>query len=253
MKTLKTTSLLAIILLLTPILSISQDNQAFWVHADKVKPSKQADYEKVSKEFIEACKKYDIKNYDWAAARIDDGTYLNISPITNMADLDKNSLAPLVEKMGEEKFRALFSRFNECYDQHGSYIVHLINDLSYMPNGLTPNTPGQDYRKWHFLYVTPSNAPLLGAKIKEIKELYAKKGAKEYFRIYRSGFGIMGDYFLATISAKDEQSYAKTSDETEALLGDEGKKLFAEMFELLDKYEVKSGNMRPDLGYTAKQ
>lgn len=252
-KTLKTTFLLAIILLLTPMISISQNNQSFWIHADQVKPSKQADYEQVAKDFIEACTKYNLKDSDWSTARIDDGTYLTITPISNMADLDKNTLAPLFEKMGEEKFRSIFKRFNECYDKHGDYIVTLNSDLSYMPNGLTINTEGQNYRKWHFLYVTPSNSQALREKIKAIKDLYAKKGAKEYFRIYRSGFGTMGEYYLAVISAKDEQSYAKLGDENEALLGDEGKKLFAEMFSLLDRYESKTGVMRPDLGYTAKQ
>ena len=57
MKTLKTTFLLAIVLLLTPMISISQNNQSFWIHADQVKPSKQADYEQVAKDFIEACTK----------------------------------------------------------------------------------------------------------------------------------------------------------------------------------------------------
>src|SRR5690606_35712823 len=110
--------------------------------------------------------------------------------------------------------------------------------------------PGQNYRKWHFLYVTPSNAAALRAKIKEIKELYVKKGSKEYYRIYRSGFGTMGDYFLATVSAKDEQSYSIVSDQNDKLLGEEGKKLFTEMSMLLYKYEVKTGVMRPELGYT---
>lgn len=249
MKTLKTTIVLAVLLVLTSTISNAQ-NQSFWIHADQVKPSKQAAYEQVTKDFIAACKEHDIKDSNWATARVNDGTYLSISPIANMADLDKNPLAPLMEKMGEEKFRDIFKRFNECYDKHGDYMVHLINDLSYMPNGLTPNTPGQNYRKWHFLYVTPSNGAALRAKLKDIKDLYEKKGSKENFRIYRSGFGTMGDYFLATISAKDEQSYAKLSSENDLLLGEEGKKLFGEMFLLLDKYEVKTGEMRPDLGYT---
>ncbi|WP_163514625.1 hypothetical protein [Gelidibacter japonicus] len=249
MKTFKTTIALAILLILSSTNSNSQ-NQSFWIHADQVKPSKQAMYEQVTKDFIEACKKHDLKDSNWSTARVDDGTYLSITPIANMADLDKNPLAPLMEKMGEEKFRDIFKRFNECYDQHGDYIVHLISDLSYMPNGLTPDTPGQNYRKWHFLYVTPSNVAALRSKIKEIKNLYEKKGSKEYFRIYRSGFGTMGDYFLATVSAKDEQSYSMTSDQNDVLLGEEGKKLFTEMSMLLDRYELKTGEMKPELSYT---
>lgn len=251
MKTLKTTFVSAILIFLIPMIASAQGNQAFWIHADQVKPSMTNEYEKVSKDFIAACTKYDLKDADWSTAHIDDGTYLSITPIKNMADLDKNTLAPLAEKMGNENFRAIFERFNKCYDKHGDYIVVLNSELSYMPNGLTINTEGKNYRKWHFLYVTPENVQNLSGKIKELKALYEKKGAKEHFRIYRAGFGTMGDYFLAVVSAKDAQDYANQSDANDALLGEEGKKLFEEMFKYVAKYESKTGTMRPDLSYSA--
>ncbi|NEW78157.1 MAG: hypothetical protein GZ086_01780 [Gelidibacter sp.] len=253
MKTLNTTLLLAITLLLTPIISNAQGNQAYWIHEDQVKPSKTGEYEKVSKDFIEACKKHDLKDADWVTAQMDDGTYLTLTAIQNMSDLDKNSLAPLAEKMGNENFRAIFERFNKCYDKHGDYVLVLNSDLSYMPTGLTINTEGKNYRKYHFLYVTPENVQNLRGKIKELKALYEKKGAKEHFRIYRAGFGTMGDYFLAVVSAKDAQDYARQSDENDVILGEDGKKLFEDMFKYVEKYESKTGGMRPDLSYSASK
>ena len=256
MKNLKFITLLFAMALLPTNSLFSQStnaNQAFWVHEDQVKPSMFKEYEVVTKDFIAACKEHDLKDANWSTARLDDGTYLTISPINNMADLDKNPLAPLVEKMGEEKFRAIFNRFDKCYDVHRNYMVHLINDMSYMPNGLSANTPGEDYRKWHFLHVTPENVVNLRNKLMEIKDLYAKKGAPEHFRVYRNGFGTAGDYYLVVISAKDAQSYIKTSDETEVLLGAEGEKLFDGMMQYVHEYEPITGSMRPDLGYTAKQ
>lgn len=231
--------------------NLFSQNQAYWVHEDQVKPSMLKEYEAVSKDFVEASKEHNLQDAYWATAHIDGGTYLTISPIDNMADLDKNPLAPLAEKMGEEKFMVLFDRFNECYDTHRDYVVHLIDDLSYMPNGLTTNTVGEDYRKWHFFHVTPQNVTSLRDKIKEIKALYEKKDAKQHYRIYRNGFGSNGDYYLAVISAKDAQSYAKTSAETDELLGEEGESLFDEMMQYVHKYETKTGRMRPDLAYTA--
>ncbi len=255
MKTIKFITIATLGLLLQSSILFAQDtkNQMFWIHVDEVKPSMIAEYEAVGKDFVEACKKHDLKDADFTVASVSDGSYLSISPIENMADLDKNTLAPLSAKMGEENFNDIFKRFNKCYDTHYDHVVHLISDLSYMPNGLTTNTVGQDYRKWHYLYVTPENAQNLRAKIKDIKALYEKKNAKEYVRIYRSGFGVKDGYYLAVISAKDEASYAKTNDETDALFGEEGKKLFAEMMKYVDRYEVKTGRMRPDLGYVAKK
>lgn len=255
MKAVKLICLLFALLVLLPNGLFAQNanaNQAFWVHEDQVKPSMMKEYEAVTKDFIAECKKHDIRDADWTTARIDDGTYLNISPIRNMADLDKNTLAPLSEKMGEDNFRAIFNRFDKCYDTHRSYVVHLISNMSYMPDGLSTNTPGEDYRRWHFLHVTPQNVANLRNKMMELKDLYEKKGSKEHFRVYRNGFGSPGDYYLVVISAKDGQSYEKTSDETYKLLGAEGEKLFGDLMQYVQKYETKSGWMRPDLAYTAK-
>lgn len=253
----KTTSLLPLFVALFSlqttnlIAQATNENQAFWVHEDKVKPSMLTEYEAVTKDFIAACKEHGLKDASFTTASLDDGTYLSISPVTKMADLDKNPLAPLAEKMGEEKFGQIFTRFNKCYDSHRDYIVHLISEMSYMPNGLTTNTPGKEYRKWHFLHVTPENVVNLRNKMLEIKELYEKKESKEHFRVYRNGFGSDGDYYLVVISAKDAQSYAQTSDETERVLGKEGEKLFDEMMKYVHKYESKTGRMRPDLAYAS--
>tara|TARA_R110002020_G_scaffold5516_8_gene22920 strand:- start:948 stop:1715 length:768 start_codon:yes stop_codon:yes gene_type:complete len=252
METVKFIALFVAIVLLNTNELLAQNGsttQAFWIHEDQVKPAMLKEYEAVTKDFIKACKEHNLKDADWTTARIDGGTYLTIAPINSMADFDKNPMAPLAEKMGEENFRAIFSRFDKCYDTHRNYMVHLINDMSYMPNGLTTNTEGEDYRKWHFFHVTPQNVTNLRNKMKEIKSLYETKGATQHFRIYRNGFGSTGDYYLVVISAKDAQSYAKTSEETDKLLGEEGEKLFDDLMQYVHKYESKTGRMRPDLAY----
>ena len=78
-----------------------------------------------------------------------------------------------------------------------------------------------------------------------------EKILEEYYRIYHNGFGNMGDYYVAVLSAKDAADYAKKSAENDSLLGEEGKKLFEEIFEYVLKYEVETGEMKPDLGYTS--
>lgn len=224
-------------------------NQAFWIHEDRVKPSMMAEYEKVSKDFVETCKKYALKDVEWATASMDDGTYLYISPIQSMADIEKNSFEPLKEAMGDEEFSKIFKDFDKCYDAHGDYVTVLDSELSYMPEGLVTDTPGKNYRVWHRLDVTPSNIQNIQGKMKELKSLFANKGSKMYYRIYRSGFGNVGNYYVAVISAKDAQDYDRMSEENDQLLGEEGQKLFQEMFNYVDKYSVKRGGMRQDLAY----
>lgn len=236
---------------MTPGLALAQGekNQAYYVHEDQVKPSMIQKYNEVSKDFMEACKKHKLEGASWQVASTSTGRYFNISPIENMAELDKNVFEPLSDKMGEDAFKDLFRRFNECYDKHGDYVIYLNKELTYMPEGISTTTEGQNYRKWHFLNVTPSNLQNLKGKLKELKALYAKKGSKEYYRIYHNGFGTMGDYYLAVISAVDEEDYAKKSKANEALLGEEGKKLFGELFGYVLKYETETGEMHPDLAY----
>ena len=254
MRTLKTIFLIAAVLLLIPNTAQAQEskNQAFYVHEDQVKPSMTQKYEKISKEFMEACKKHNLQDISWQVASTSTGRYFNISPIENMAELDKNVMAPLSEKMGKEAFGDIFKRFNECYDKHGDYIVYLNEELTYMPEGINTATEGQNYRKWHYLHVTPGNIQNLKGKLKELKALFAQKGSKEYYRIYHNGFGNMGDYYLAVLSAVDAEDAIKKSKENQELLGEEGKKLFDEVFSFVNKYEVESGGMHPELAYSSE-
>lgn len=253
MKTKKLNFILSIVLLMPLAFSQAQEskNQAFYIHEDQVKPSKVQEYEQVSKEFAEACKTHKLPDVSWMTAATATGRYLTIAPIENMAELDKNVFTPLMEKMGEDAFTDIFKRFNACYDKHGDYVVYLNKELTYMPEGISTTTEGENYRKWHFLHVAPNNIQNLKGKLKELKALFEKKGSKEYYRIYHNGFGNMGDYYVAVIAAKNAEDYAKKSTANDVLIGEEGKKLFAEMFKYVLKYEVESGEIRPDLSYTA--
>ena len=250
MKNLKTTMLIAT-LMLTANLALNAQNQKFSIHADYVKPSMESEYVEISKAFVAECKKYNLQNADWTQLRLDNGAYLTFEAIPNMAALDVNYYAPLSDKMGAANFQALLDRFSKCYDRHGSYIITRIENLTYMPDGARAAQEGQNYRKYHYLYVTPSTSKMITEKMKAVKDLFAKKGSKEYYRVYHSGFGTLGEFFLVVISAKDELSYAKQSNDNDALIGDEGKKLLDDLFENISRYDQVTGYILPDLSYTA--
>jgi len=228
-------------------------NQAFWIHEDQVKPSMMAEYEKASKDLVEACKENKVANIQWSVASMDDGTFLSITPIENIADIQNMNFNDLKAKVGEESFNKMFENFNKCYDKHGDYVTILISALSYMPDGLTTNTPGEDYRVWHRMEVTPANMQMVQNKMKDLKNLFVAKNSKMHYRIYRSGFGNVGDSYVAVISAKDAVDYDNKSAENDKILGEEGQKLFNEMFEYVDAYQVKRGAMKPELAYQGPQ
>lgn len=242
-----------LIALIMSITAFAQEgsNQAFWIHEDQVKPSMMSEYMKTSKDLVEACKKNNVKDIQWSVASMDDGTFLSITPIKDLADIQNMNFSDLREKVGDDTFNKMFENFNKCYDNHGDYVTVLVPSLSYMPDGLSTTTPGKEYRVWHRMDVTPANMQKVQSKMKELKDLFASKNSKMHYRIYRSGFGNVGDYFVAVISAENAMDYDRMSAENDKLMGQEGQKLFDEMFEYVDAYSVKRGSMRPDLSYQA--
>ncbi len=225
------------------------NNQSFWIHEDQVKPAMMSEYMETSRNLVDACKKNNVKNIQWSVASMDDGTFLAITPIKDLADIQNMNFNDLREKVGDETFTKMFENFNKCYDNHGDYVTTLLPSLSYMPDGLSTTTPGKEYRVWHRMDVTPANMQKVQSKMKELKDLFASKNSKMHYRIYRSGFGNVGDYFVAVVSAKDAMDYDRMSAENDQLMGEEGQKLFDEMFDYVDAYSVKRGSMRPDLSY----
>lgn len=249
MKIFKTTIVLALILLLIPTLSYSQNIQAFWVHEDQVKPGMSSEYESITKEFNEISKKNDFKA-NWSVAQMTNGKYLTITPIEKLGDIDDFSMAELSKKVGEEKFKSYFDRYNKCYDIHGSYVTLLNNDLSYMPDGMSTTQEGKEYRTWHIISVTPQNKAKMAENMKIVKDLFVSKKSKMHYRVYTNGFGQIGDRFVIVVSAKDELDMAQMSVENRKLLGPESKAKFDAVFNLASGYEEVTGRMRPDLSYS---
>ncbi|MEJ2112999.1 MAG: hypothetical protein P8X62_04620 [Flavobacteriaceae bacterium] len=249
MQKLKATLLTVFVLCLS--INFISGQQMYQVHVDYVKPSKLSDYYKIAKEFTDACKEHNPQT-KWITVSMDDNRYMYVSPIENFADLDANPFADMAEKMGDD-FGKIFERFNTCYDKHGDYILVLNNELSYMPEGMSQTQEGQNYRKFYFLYHTPENHSQIRDAIKGVKEMFASKGSKEYFRIYHSGFGNQEDYYMVAVSAKDAIDSATRGKANDELLGEDAKPVFQKLMQSASKFEEYTGWIRTDLGYSPSE
>jgi hypothetical protein len=255
MKTQNITLLITSLLLLFSFTQQAQESnqsQAYWVHEDPVYPAKVADYEEYCAILAENCKKYEITEAHWFTVSTDDLRYFNLSPIDNMGDLDKSRFSLLQAEMGEREFNELFDNFDNCYDNHSDYIIHLDKDLSYMPNGVQVIQDGLEFRKLEFWYSTPQNFQKVLSLAKSFKELYAKKNSKEYYRVYRSGFGAPGQFILVAISAKSAEDYERIRKENKELLGVDRTPIYDELLKSIIKVETLNGYMRKDLSYIPK-
>lgn len=243
-------------MLVCPMQNFAQDddkNLMFRVHEDRVKMSMVSEYETVVKEIIALMKKHNISDTKWITLSTNDSRYSFVSQINGMADLDKKSfVSELVEKEGKETVAALFDRLDKCYDIESDYILWLDKGLTYMPEGFNQTPEGLNYRRNHMLYVSPGNRDTVYESMKEVRALFERIGSKEYYRVYRSGFGSEGEYYMVAIAYQDQVDQAQKSKANNALMNEDDKKVFDKLFSNLLKYEDVEGWIRPDLGYSSK-
>lgn len=249
MKAIKTNFLVSIILCFT--IHITQAQKRFVIHQDNVKPSMIMQYEAIAKKFNEACKKHNAKT-SWATATTDDLKYLYITPIEKFAELDENPFADMAKTMGAE-FGNMFDEFDKCYDTHTNYTIALIEDLSYMPEGITLTQEGQNYREWFYIYFTPENAKKIREGMLAVKNMYAEKKSTLHYRIYRNGFGTTEEFYLVAASFKDRIDAATKNKANETVLGPERWETFKKVLDYASRFEEYTGEMRPDLAYQPKE
>ncbi|WP_296313990.1 hypothetical protein [Winogradskyella sp. UBA3174] len=70
----------------------------FALHMDNVKFHTMPKYEELAKQLKESCDTYNIQDVNWTAISIEDGRYVYVTPIKNMAELDKNPMGSLTDK-----------------------------------------------------------------------------------------------------------------------------------------------------------
>lgn len=169
-----------------------------------------------------------------------------------MGEIEDMTWAELSEKAGREVVTDLFRRMDKCYDNERNQVIIFNEELSYLADANTAIPEDNNYRKNYFLYITPENRAVVKEKMKAVKSMFERKGAKEYYRVYNSGFGSDGEFYLVSIPAKNAEELAKLVTETNLLLGSEGEKILGELFGSLLKYTEIDGQMRPDLAYIPK-
>ena len=249
MKTIKNTFLLAFMLCFVSSVSFAQ--KMYQVHQDNVNPSMLMEYEKVAKNFNAACVEHNLQS-SWLTVMMDDFTFLYVTPMESFADLDKRPFADMAKAMGDD-FGKMFDAFDKCYDSHGTYTITLDEDLTYMPDGIDPSTEGQDYRNFYYIHFTPQNEKNLRDAMKEVKQMFADKGSKNHYRVYRTGFGVMDSYYMVAMSSKDPVDSAQKTKTNEELLGPERYETFNKVLMAASNMEEVTGQIRRDLSYASKK
>lgn len=233
----------------------SQDEsrfQRYVIHMDPVNPSMQAEYEKTAAKFVKMCKDNNY-THDWMTLATENNEYHYISKMNKFAELDENPMAALRDKVGAEEFGKVFKEFDKCYDKHTDYVLSLDKELSYMPDGMKTMIEGENYRENTKYYFAPADTEKAVEVAKAFKKFYSDNNMGTHYRLYRSGFGTDGTYFLVAVAAKDAMDMARKSEEARKAMGSKAEELYGNLNKILLKTETIRGWMRPDLSYTASK
>ncbi|WP_412984822.1 hypothetical protein [Pontimicrobium sp. IMCC45349] len=258
MKTIKKVLVTLVLMAFAFNISIAQEKEAkeekkstmLSLHTDNVNFSMLQEYERLAKELKENCEKHNIQGINWTTVSIEDGRYIYVTPIKNMAELDNNPMSAIFEKMGKEAAGKLFDDMDKCYDSHSNSITHHIPELSHMPEGFSKE--GKNHREYHFLYYAPKNGKAMYEAMKKVKEAFAEKGIKNGYDVYHSGFGDEESYFLVSVPATDSVESAQNGKSNNTALGEDGNAALFEVIKLAMKYDQIEGRIRPDLSYYPK-
>lgn len=70
-----------------------------------------------------------------------------------------------------------------------------------------------------------------------------------YYRLYKSGFGTMGNFYMVAVAAKSPDDMKKKREANMEKLGDEAKTMMNEIETIFSERETVTGYVRPDLSY----
>lgn len=226
-------------------------SQMFFVHTDNVKFEMAPKYEELAKKFKETCDEHQPKDISWTTVSVEDGRYVFVMPIENMAALDENPMKEMVEKVGKDKMDEMFGEFDTCYDTYSTEIVYHMPELSYTPKDY--NTEGKHNREYHFLYYSPKHGDDIKDGMKKIKELFEEKGIDNGYQVYHSGLGSNGNYYMVSVSGSSNLEIAETGDKNDKIFGKEGDAAFWNVIKLTSNYDQVNAKIRPELSYTPKE
>ena len=248
-KTIKSVIAICLVALMLPSSAFSQqeDDQMFAVYSYDIRPEMVKAEEAFVKEIIAKLKEYGVKGPTWSTATTNTNGFSYIVPLKNMAQLDEKPWQPLIDKMGKENWKKFIDKSKAHESSSTSSVSVLDSELSYMPNGLNPATPGEDFRAWNIFHIKPGMYDKAKEIGKKIKEAYASKNSNYYYRIYHNKFGGNGNTFVVVSSHKNMGDYYNKSEANLTLLSETVLPLYDEFLKCVAKQERSYGKMRPDL------
>jgi hypothetical protein len=198
------------------------------------------------KKFKAACEEAKLP-FGWTTIMFDDNSFIFVSPIANLSDLEKNPFAGLDTKIGKEATGKLWSEFDGCISSYGDHVVTRLGDVSYL------SIPaGENARDITYWYVEPGKESEAMTIFTEWKKLYEAKKVLNGYGVYRTRLGQEFGYAIVAWG-KSQADIALKEERAKELLGKEAEVLYKRTLAITTKIYSKRGTVLPEYSYAGQK
>lgn len=223
------------------------------VYQDHVKPAKLDDYTAVAKDMVALLKeeKADSPAFDLWAFSSPDFTFTYVTPMSSMGEMDTMHEAWMALYKGPDKakWEAFDARVNGAVLTSSRQIVARVASASYKPKEPRLSQEEAKYRWFDVFTVQPGKEKDFVGLCKSLAELAAKAGFKDGWNTYSVVVGPAIPCFIVVSPAKDQGDYAESDRAFSKAVGDEGKKIFAQVMAITEHYDGHGEWFRPEFSY----
>ena len=216
----------------------------------KVKPDKIDQFESVMKDFVEEMVRYEMP-YTFRMFSTDLFVYYSVNEFESYGELDQFNAywGNVEEKIGAATMdRYHKAEFGAIYSFKGTLLKYRP-EQSYIQEH-SPWAKNEDGSiHWVLCFINPSKRQEWAETQKKWVELYKKENIKMSFLTFTGDIGYEMPVWIYLSRGENRIEHITELDETETILGNEGRILLEQSLPLIIRAEERSTIFRPDLSY----
>jgi hypothetical protein len=224
--------------------------QWYLLHQEQAKPSKVADFESSTKEFIALVNQHraTMPDFSFNCLQGEDFMYTFVVPIQGFGGVDKvmANFGAYMQAAGP-KAAEIFSRSGASYEYTNEWVVAQAPELGYQPE--KPRLKIEDAKFFHYsmYHLMPGKEQEADAIGKDFSALFRAKGVANGYNIYKMMMGQEMPTLIVEQWAKDEAEFHSEVAKNTALLAGADQPLFARAMAITRRFESVKAWARPDL------
>ncbi len=190
-----------------------QAPQMFVIHTERAVPSKLADYEATTKEFISLVQanRSAMPGFAFTVLQGEDLSYNFVTPIRSFADADglMASFEALAKAVGAEKFGDYMRRSGATFSSYDDNAFVEVPGGSYWPAGAAVTPQNAGYYQLDFYSVAPGFEDAAGEVAASWKKLFESNKVPHGYSVYKLALGNDGPLWVVSTPAKDAANLAE--------------------------------------------